>query len=183
MNYMSTVRGSLLEGFYPAGWDMGKIDRCCSNRPGDVCRRQKFWNRGFEPVPCNDLVEFEVKMGHEIASEICNAKARGQKIAFILPVGPMGMYKWAVYFLREWKVSCEHVWCFNMDEWADGIAKINIHTDLCLAGMKAMRESCAAIDPAKPATGDYLKTHAARVAAMKETVYHKMELFGSVGKA
>ena len=65
----------------------------------------------------------------------------------------------------------------------NGIAKINIHTDLCLAGMKAMRESCAAIDPAKPATGDYLKTHTARVRAMKETVYHKMELFGSVGKA
>ena len=65
----------------------------------------------------------------------------------------------------------------------NGIAKINIHTDLCLAGMKAMRESCAAIDPAKPATGDYLKTHTARVRAMKETVIHKMELFGSVGRA
>lgn len=120
MDFMSTVKGSLLEGFYPAGWDMKKIDRCCSNRPEDVCKRQKFWNKGFEPVACGDLVEFEVKMGHEIASEICNAKARGQKIAFILPVGPMGMYKWAVYFLKEWNVSCEHVWCFNMDEWADG---------------------------------------------------------------
>ena len=65
----------------------------------------------------------------------------------------------------------------------NGISKINIHTDLCLAGMKAMRESCAAIDPAKPATKDYLATHAARVRAMKETVLHKMELFGSVGKA
>ena len=43
-----------------------------------------------------------------------------EKIAFILPVGPMGMYKWVVYFLKEWKVSCEHVYTFNMDEWADG---------------------------------------------------------------
>ena len=33
MDFMSTVKGSLLEGFYPAGWDMKKIDRCCSNRP------------------------------------------------------------------------------------------------------------------------------------------------------
>ena len=32
----------------------------------------------------------------------------------------MGMYKWAVYFLKEWNQDCKHVWCFNMDEWADG---------------------------------------------------------------
>ena len=120
MDFMSTVKGSLLEGFYPAGWDMKKIDKCCSNKPADVLKPQKFWNKAFKPVQCGDLVEFEVKMGHEIASEIRKAKERGEKIAFILPVGPMGMYKWAVYFLKEWNVSCEHVWCFNMDEWADG---------------------------------------------------------------
>ena len=120
MDFMSTVKGSLLEGFYPAGWDMKKIDKCCSNKPADVVKPQKFWNKAFKPVQCSDLVEFEVKMGHEIASEIRKAKERGEKIAFILPVGPMGMYKWAVYFLKEWNVSCGHVWCFNMDEWADG---------------------------------------------------------------
>ena len=32
----------------------------------------------------------------------------------------MGMYEWVVYFLKKWNVSCEHVTCFNMDEWADG---------------------------------------------------------------
>lgn len=37
----------------------------------------------------------------------------------IIPVGPMGMYKWAVFFLKEWNVSCSHVYTFNMDEWAD----------------------------------------------------------------
>ena len=58
-------------------------------------------------------------MGHEIAREIKDAKEAGKKIAFILPVGPMGMYRWAVYFLTEWKVDCKHVYCFNMDEWAD----------------------------------------------------------------
>ena len=42
-----------------------------------------------------------------------NVKDRKEKIAFILPVGPMGMYKWVVYFLKEWKVSCEHVYTFN----------------------------------------------------------------------
>ena len=29
MDFMSTVKGSMLEGFYPAGWDMKKIDKCC----------------------------------------------------------------------------------------------------------------------------------------------------------
>jgi glucosamine-6-phosphate deaminase len=31
----------------------------------------------------------------------------------------MGMYRWAVYFLKEWNVSCDHVHGFNMDEWSD----------------------------------------------------------------
>jgi glucosamine-6-phosphate deaminase len=58
-------------------------------------------------------------MGHEIALEIANAKKAKKPIAFILPVGPMGMYKWAVYFLKSWNVSCKHVHGFNMDEWSD----------------------------------------------------------------
>lgn len=120
MDFNSTVKGSLLEGFYPEGWDFAKIDACCANAPETVCEPQKFWNKDFLPVQCDSLDEFEVKMGHEIAMEIKKAAAEGRKLAFILPVGPMGMYKWAVYFLKEWNVSCENVWCFNMDEWADG---------------------------------------------------------------
>ena len=120
MDFNSTVKGSLLEGFYPEGWDFEKIDACCANAPESITERQSFWNKDFAPLPCRDVAEFDVKMGHEIANEIKKAKEAGKKIVFILPVGPMGMYKWAVYFLREWKVSCEHVWCFNMDEWADG---------------------------------------------------------------
>jgi glucosamine-6-phosphate deaminase len=58
-------------------------------------------------------------MGHEIAREILLSRQAGQRIAFILPVGPMGMYRWTVFFLREWKVPCDHVHGFNMDEWSD----------------------------------------------------------------
>ena len=119
MNFNSTVKGSALEGFYPAGWDFDKIDACVGE-PESVCDRQDFWNKDFTPVKCESLGEFETYMGHEIAMQIRLAKERGEKIAFILPVGPMGMYKWVVYFLKEWKVSCEHVYTFNMDEWADG---------------------------------------------------------------
>lgn len=120
MDFNSTVKGSLLEGFYPEGWNMKKIDECCSHSPEEIFEKQKFWNENFTPVECNNVGDFDVMMGHEIANEIRKAKTDNRKIAFILPVGPMGMYKWAVYFLKEWQVSCEHVWCFNMDEWADG---------------------------------------------------------------
>ena len=66
---------------------------------------------------------------------------------------------------------------------ARGIAKLNIHTDMVIAGMKAMREQCAAHDANHPATRDYLETRTAKVAAIKAVVRRKLELFGSVGKA
>ena len=119
MNFMSTVKGSLLENFYPKGWDLNKIDECCNNLPEEIYDRQDYWNDEFDLVGCDSLDVFSTMMGHEIAMEIKNAKDNDQKIAFILPVGPMGMYKWAVYFLKEWNVSCSHVYGFNMDEWSD----------------------------------------------------------------
>lgn len=118
MNFNSTVKGSALEGFYPSGWDFDKIDACIGT-PETVCERQDFWNPDFTPIMCDSLSDFETYMGHEIAMQIKLAAERNEKIAFILPVGPMGMYKWVVYFLKEWNVSCSHVYTFNMDEWAD----------------------------------------------------------------
>lgn len=120
MNFLSTVKGSLLEDFYPKGWDFERIDECCNHEPSEISQRQAFWHKSFTPVQCESLHDFEVMMGHEIANEIRKANAENRKLIFILPVGPMGMYKWAVYFIKEWNVSCQNVWCFNMDEWADG---------------------------------------------------------------
>ncbi len=119
MDFRSTVEGSMLEGFYPAGWDFAKIDTCCSHKPEEITERQAGWNEGFRPVCCENLSDFEVLMGHEIALKIKKARDAGKKIAFILPVGPMGMYRWVVYFLTQWQVKCDHVTTFNMDEWAD----------------------------------------------------------------
>ncbi len=119
MDFNSTVKGSALEGFYPAGWDFAKIDACI-DAPETITEHQAHWNPDFSVIPCDNLSAFETYMGHEIALQIKNARDRGEKIAFILPVGPMGMYKWVVYFIREWNVCCDHVYTFNMDEWADG---------------------------------------------------------------
>ena len=119
MNMLDTLKGSYFSEILPDGWDMEKIMKCVSNDPASVCDRQDFWHEGFAPVKCATLEEFEVYMGHEIAMEIRKTKEEGRKLILILPVGPMGMYKWAVYFLKEWNVDCKHVYGFNMDEWAD----------------------------------------------------------------
>ena len=119
MDLLSTLSGSMLEGFFPEGWDLRKIDECCSHPPDVICNRQSFWNKGFEPIACESLADFETMLGHEIALQIRKAREEGQKLAMILPVGPMGMYRWVVYFLKEWNVPCDHVSGFNMDEWSD----------------------------------------------------------------
>lgn len=116
---MSTIKGSLLEGFFPEGWDLAKLDALCGRKPETLTKAEKWWSKKFETVPCASLADFDMMMGHEIAWEIAQAKKAGRQILFILPVGPMGMYRWAVYFLKEWNVDCRHVHGFNMDEWSD----------------------------------------------------------------
>lgn len=58
----------------------------------------------------------------------------------------------------------------------EGIAKINIFTDLCVAGTTSLKDSLARGD-------DYLTVRNAKVAAIKDAIIRKMTLFGSVGKA
>lgn len=119
MDLLSTLPGSMMEGFLPRGWDLAKIDRLGTLGPTEMVRRAGWWHSRFTPVACQSLGDFETYMGHEIAREIQIARQAGRPIIFILPVGPMGMYRWVVYFLKEWGVGCEHVHGFNMDEWSD----------------------------------------------------------------
>ena len=58
----------------------------------------------------------------------------------------------------------------------DGIAKVNIFTDLCLAGKRAMKDG-------EEQGLEYLDVRNLKVAYMKEVVKEKMRLFGSVNKA
>lgn len=172
INFVSTVKGSLLEGFYPEGWDFDRIAECCSHAPEEVTERQDFWNPGFAPVSCATVADFDVKMGHEIANRIRMAKEAGRKAAFILPVGPMGMYKWAVYFLREWKVKCDHVWCFNMDEWADGegntiTGEASFQSAMESAFYGPLGELTVPVDHRNFATKDNLPTYFEKIAALK----------------
>lgn len=58
----------------------------------------------------------------------------------------------------------------------NGIAKINIYTDLCMAGRKAMEEGISLGE-------NYNQIRNRKVAAIREVVKNKMILFGSVDKA
>lgn len=118
MNLLTTLQDSLMEGFFPSGWNLEKIDACVGD-PSTIAARQKWWHKQFELMPCDGYADFDMKLGHEIALTIRRARDTGTKLALILPVGPMGMYRWTTYFLQEWNVPCDHVFGFNMDEWSD----------------------------------------------------------------
>lgn len=62
----------------------------------------------------------------------------------------------------------------------EGITKINIFTDLCLAGEQAMGQ--AVTDLSRGMMG-YLDIRQSRVAAMKAAAMEKLSLFGSQGRA
>ncbi|NLJ41537.1 MAG: glucosamine-6-phosphate isomerase [Clostridiales bacterium] len=119
MNLLTTIKGSMLENYFPEGWDLEKIDECCSHSPEEITERQSFWNKDFTPISCASLSDFDTMMGHEIAMQIRETKEDGRKLVLILPVGPVGMYRWAVFFLKQWNIDCSHVYGFNMDEWGD----------------------------------------------------------------
>ena len=181
MDFLSTVKGSLLEGFYPKGWDIEKIDKCCEKGVA----REDFWHKDFTPVECDNIYEFDTLMGHEIALQIKKARDNGEKLAMILPVGPMGMYKWAVYFLKEWDVNCDHVYTFNMDEWSDSEGN-TLSNDNPASFEYSMKEAFFdklgknTIPPAQRnfATKDNLPTYPEKIAALKAEGAKLVVVFG-----
>jgi len=139
MNMMDTIKGSMMENFFPKGWDLQKIEDCCATPPEHALDRQPHWHKDFVPEECEDVASFNMQMGYEIAKQIKRTRDEGKKLALILSVGPMGMYKWAVYFLKDWNCSCDHVSGFNMDEWSDAQGN-TLPTDDPGAFQNAMQE-------------------------------------------
>ena len=67
MDLMTTLPGSIMEGFFPAGWDLAKIDRLAAQPPERLKERQKWWHADFEPVPSDTFEDFYTCMCHAIA--------------------------------------------------------------------------------------------------------------------
>src|SRR6516225_8299388 len=70
MNLITTLAGSMMEGYFPRGWDLARIDRLGALSAGELTRRASWWHPQFEPVGCASLADFDTVMGHEIAREI-----------------------------------------------------------------------------------------------------------------
>lgn len=123
IDFISTLEGSYAGPYYPQGWDYRKIKRITGYGPKQFVERQSHWHRNFEPVICDDtsggVEAMNAMMGYEIFDQVRQAAQKKKPLALILPVGPMGMYQWAVYFSRKHDVSWKHVHGFNMDEWSD----------------------------------------------------------------
>ncbi|MDF2814422.1 MAG: hypothetical protein K0Q81_622, partial [Paenibacillus sp.] len=185
MDMMQTIEGSMLEGFYPRGWDLFRIDACCANRPEAIQERQPFWNQNFLPVACDQVTEFDMMMGHEIAWSIRSAAEAGRKLAVILPAGPMGMYKWAVYFLQQWQTNCSHVYGFNMDEWSDQQGR-TLSSDNPGSFQYAMEQAfygplgelTVPVNQRNFATRDNLPTYADQIAALQAEGAELITIFG-----
>ena len=184
MNFMTTVKGSLLEDFYPKGWDMEKIDACCDKGVA----REDFWHKDFNPIECESLSDFDTLMGHEIAMQIKLTAEAGQKLAMILPVGPMGLYKWASYFLNEWNVNCDHVYTFNMDEWADAEGNTLDNTNPASFEYTMRKAFFGKLNNTIPenqrnfATKENLPTYAGKIAALKAEGAKLVLVYG-IGRA
>ena len=187
MNLLTTIEGSMMEGFLPRGWDLARVDACCSHPPESIRDRQPWWHPGFELRECASVLDFEVMFGHEIAVTIRSARDSGRSLALILPVGPMGMYRWAVYFLNEWGVKCDHVHGFNMDEWSDreGLTLPGDHLGSFRSAMETafygpLDASGLGIpsDQRSFATPDRLPEFADRIAALKNSGAELVVVFG-----
>lgn len=185
MNMIDTLQGSYFSEVLPNGWDIEKIMECISNDPSTVCDPQSFWNSDFAPVKCTNLEEFGVYMGHEIAMQIKLTRDEGRKLILILPVGPMGMYKWAVYFLKQWNVDCKHVYGFNMDEWADSQG-ITLPASDPAAFQNAMIEAfygplgelTVPVDQRNFATKENLPTYPGKIKALKAEGAKQVLVYG-----
>ena len=81
MDLITTLAGSMIEGFFPKGWDLAKIDRLAATSPAELARREAWWNPQFEPVACANYEDFDTYMGHEIAREIQLARQAGRPLA------------------------------------------------------------------------------------------------------
>ena len=70
MNLLTTLPGSLMEGFLPAGWDLARIDKLAEISSGDLNARRPWWHAKFDPVACASLADFETYKGYDARIEL-----------------------------------------------------------------------------------------------------------------
>ncbi|MCD6155723.1 MAG: hypothetical protein J7J32_01575 [Candidatus Atribacteria bacterium] len=63
--------------------------------------------------------DFYFQFALDIVTRIVEAREKNQKLVLILPVGPMPQYPIAAEMINKLRIPMDHVYTFNMDEYAD----------------------------------------------------------------
>src|SRR5688572_10525383 len=89
INLLTTLQRSLLETFYARGWDLTNVDASCELDLDQLTTPKNSWSKSVKPLPVDPGPDMDFAMGSAIADAIENARRTRQKLALILPVGPM----------------------------------------------------------------------------------------------
>ncbi len=97
-------------------------------RDKEVCERvraikkedlTKHPNPDFKVRIIEEPERFYLEFALDIVRRIKESLEAGRKLVVIFPVGPMPQYPIAARIINEMRLSCKHVYSFNMDEYAD----------------------------------------------------------------
>lgn len=100
----------------------------------------KHPNPDFQIRIMDNAEEFYLEFALDIISRIQQAAEEGRPFVGIFPVGPMPQYPVAARLINHFRISCQHVHSFNMDEYADQDGN-TAPTDWDGSFQKAMMES------------------------------------------
>ena len=67
ISMLTTIKGSLLEKFYPKGWNLKKIDACCQMNLQQLTAPKRWWDQAFKPVPVESVKRHDASRGRMIA--------------------------------------------------------------------------------------------------------------------
>lgn len=79
----------------------------------------KHPNPDFKIRIIEDKEDFYFQFALDIVTRIVEAREKNQKLVLILPVGPMPQYPVAAEMINRLRIPMDHVYTFNMDEYAD----------------------------------------------------------------
>lgn len=79
----------------------------------------KHPNSEFKIRVIESKEDFYFQFALDIVTRIVEAREKNQKLVLILPVGPMPQYPIAAEMINRLRIPMDHVYTFNMDEYAD----------------------------------------------------------------
>jgi len=96
--------------------DREVCERVRAIKKEDICKHP---NPEFKIRIIETSEEFYFQFALDMVTRIKQALEEGKKLVMIIPVGPTPQYRIAAAMINRLRISCRHVYTFNMDEYAD----------------------------------------------------------------